>query len=228
MSQYTRCLLVVSLIAVCGCTSVKQWARNGFKVGPEYCKPAAPVADEWIDSANPQLDPSSPDLTQWWTVFNDPALNRIILAAHSQNLTLREAGYRVMEAQSQRAVAVGGFFPQQQQGFGGYTRTQRSLANIPPGIPAAALGPRSQSNWQLGGQLAWELDFWGRFRRSIEAADARLDASIENYDDAIVMLLAETASTYVDIRTTEQRLEYARQKREIANRKRARGGSPTG
>ncbi|MCR9117063.1 MAG: efflux transporter outer membrane subunit [bacterium] len=211
MNGLPRRLLLVLLLAASGCTSTKEYINNGFKVGPNYNKPAAPVSNDWIDSSDPRLESTSPDLSQWWTAFNDPVLNQIIYTAHSQNLTLREAGYRVLEARSQRDVAVGGLFPQTQQATADYARTQRSLANVPPGIPASALGPRNISNWSVGGQLAWELDFWGRFRRSIEAADASLDASIENYDDAIVMLLAETANTYVEIRTTEQRLEYARQ-----------------
>jgi NodT family efflux transporter outer membrane factor (OMF) lipoprotein len=70
--------------------------------------------------------------------------------------------------------------------------------------------PRSFSLWTLGTQLAWELDFWGRFRRAVEAADAELDASVENYDDVLVILLSDVASTYVEIRTLEQRLRYAR------------------
>ena len=56
---------------------------------------------------------------------------------------------------------------------------------------------------------AWELDFWGRFRRAVEVADAELDASIENYDDVLVLLLAEVASSYVEMRTFQERLSYA-------------------
>src|SRR5690606_18407834 len=65
------------------------------------------------------------------------------------------------------------------------------------------------SVWNTGAQLAWELDFWGRFRRAVESADAQLDASVENYDDVLVILIGDVAATYVEIRTAEQRLEYA-------------------
>ena len=70
--------------------------------------------------------------------------------------------------------------------------------------------PREFSVWNLGTQFAWELDFWGRFRRSIEAADAQLDASVEDYDDVLVILLGDVASAYVEVRTFEQRLRFAR------------------
>ena len=62
-----------------------------------------------------------------------------------------------------------------------------------------------------GYEFRRELDFWGRFRRAIEAADATVDASIENYDDVLVLLISEVAQRYVELRTAEQRLEYAEQ-----------------
>ena len=66
-----------------------------------------------------------------------------------------------------------------------------------------------------GFTASWELDFWGRYRRAIEAADAELDASVENYDDVLVVLLSDVASNYVQYRTFEQRLAYARANVEI-------------
>jgi NodT family efflux transporter outer membrane factor (OMF) lipoprotein len=150
-------------------------------------------------------------------VFNDPVLNALVEDAHRQNLTLREAGFRIAESRALLGFAVGNIFPQQQDAFGSYNRTQRSLqvgALGGAGGAGGSLGgisiPRNFSVWTLGTQLAWELDFWGRFRRAIEAADAQLDASIENYDDVLVILIADVASTYVEIRTLEERLRFAR------------------
>jgi NodT family efflux transporter outer membrane factor (OMF) lipoprotein len=65
--------------------------------------------------------------------------------------------------------------------------------------------------WNYGFGLAWELDFWGRFRRAIESAEDTLDASVENYDDVLVMLVGDVATTYVQIRTLQQGIAYARQ-----------------
>src|SRR5262249_6715701 len=75
--------------------------------------------------------------------------------------------------------------------------------------------------WDYGFGLAWEIDFWGRFRRAIEAASDQLDASVANYDDVLVTLLGDVASTYVQIRTLELQLAYIRsnvklQKRTLA------------
>lgn len=208
------CLL--TLICACGCTGVREYVHNGFKVGTNYKRPAAPVADEWIDSQSLRISSERGDYRDWWTVFNDPVLNRLVQTAYSQNITLREAGFRVAEAQAQRGVVAGNLFPQVQQVNADYTRTQRSKETalfpaIPPGSPFANLAAPQFSNWRVGSSLAWELDFWGRYRRAIEGADARLDASVEEFDEALVLLIGEVATTYVDLRALEQRLDVARE-----------------
>ncbi len=114
---------------------------------------------------------------------------------------------RVLQARAQRDLASGNLFPQLQQGFGAYNRVAESaqVANRSP------TQQRFFNDWILGGQLAWEMDFWGQFRRNLAAADARLDAQIEDYDDVLVILVADVATAYIDYRTFEQRLVYARQ-----------------
>ena len=203
-------VLSVFLVATNGCAgywSFRDWVGNGFKVGPEYCKPAAPVADNWIDSDDERISSGPAQTTDWWLTFNDPVLNSLVQTAYAQNLTLREAGMRILEARAQRGIAAGNLFPQSQNINGDYSRTLASIntANTPPTIN------RSFDNWAFTGDVLWELDFWGRFRRAIEAADASLDASVENYDDVLVSLVAEVAATYTNIRTLQQRLTYARQ-----------------
>jgi NodT family efflux transporter outer membrane factor (OMF) lipoprotein len=141
----------------------------------------------------------------WWQTFQDPALDRLIQTAYRQNLTLRVAGMRVLEARAQRGIAVGGLFPQAQAVTGDYTRINLSKNGASGASPVL-----NYSDWNLGAALAWELDFWGRFRRAIESADANLDASVENYDDVLVILLSDVAQQYVNIRTLEERLRYVR------------------
>lgn len=212
--SWAAALTVVTLLSASGCTSFREYVGNGFKVGPNYCKPAAPIADEWIDSTNPRVVTGPMASDGWWRVFGDPALDRLINIAYQQNITLREAGFRIAEVQAQRAVIAGNLFPQSQELFGDYQRIQRSTltatfprnANLPPSLIVTNF-----DNWRLGGALAWELDFWGRYRRAIESADANLDATVEGYDDALVLLIAEVATAYVDYRTLEQRIDYARE-----------------
>lgn len=209
-------LLMLTVPLAGGCTSLSEYVHNGFKVGPNYCPPSVPVASEWIDSQNPRVSSAPGDYQAWWQVFNDPTLDRLIQVAYQQNITLREAGFRVSEAQALRGIAAGNLFPQTQQALADYTRTQRStetalFPQIGNNSPFGNLARTEFSNWRIGGSLTWELDFWGRYRRSIEAADANLDASIADYDDAIVILVGEVAATYVELRAVEQRLGVAQE-----------------
>jgi NodT family efflux transporter outer membrane factor (OMF) lipoprotein len=199
----------LSLLMVIGWCSVSNgqltgWWHNGCKVGPNYARPAAPFASAWIDYANPQVNSHAPPLSTWWTVFNDPALNHLIQTAYQQNLTLRTAGARILEARAQLGVARGELFPQSQFAFAEYSRNK--VSNQVANPPAA----QWFSNWNGGLSASWELDFWGRFRRAIEAADAELDASVEDYDDVLVVLLSDVATNYVQYRTFQQRLAFAR------------------
>jgi NodT family efflux transporter outer membrane factor (OMF) lipoprotein len=189
-----------------GCTSFQEYFQNGFKVGPNYCRPDAPVAGHWIDSADQRVQSETADISQWWGVFNDPVLSSLMESAYQQNLPLREAGFRVLQARAQRGYAIGEFFPQSQTASGGFTRTavSENVAN------RVATPQRWFDTWTGGFGLAWELDFWGRFRRAIESATAELDASVENYDAVLVTLLGDIGREYVEIRTRDEQLKMAR------------------
>ena len=100
--------------------------HNGFKVGPEYCKPATPVADSWIDEYDQQVRTELPNYADWWASLNDPVLDRLMEESYQQNLSLKSAGLRVLQARYARAIAVGGFFPQQQEVNGSFTQTNVS------------------------------------------------------------------------------------------------------
>src|SRR6202048_5378764 len=88
----------------------------GCLVGPDFTSPSAPIAERWIESQNPSVDTRNQEYRDWWTVFHDPVLNRLIEIAYNQNLTLISAGTRVLEARAQLGVAIGEFYPQGQQG----------------------------------------------------------------------------------------------------------------
>jgi len=172
---------------------MRDYVSNGFKVGPQYETPTAPIAPRWIDENDIRLRTEEGDLSAWWAAFDDPMLNNIMVDAFQQNLTLREAGFRILSARAQYGIAVGSLFPQQQGASGGYVR--RAVQNL------------YSESWDLGFNLAWELDFWGRYRRAILASEATLDASVFNYDDVLVTLLGDVASTYIQIRTIQRRIE---------------------
>jgi len=205
--------LVLCALLGSGCTSLRQWRRNGFKVGPNYARPAAPVADAWIDAADPRIQAQMAWDPAWWTVFNDPVLDGLIETAHRQNLDLRTAGTRILEARAQRSIAAGRLFPQSQTAVGGFVHAQVSR-NLAKGLGNLPL-PNVINLWADGFNASWEPDFWGRFRRGIEAADAGVTASVHDYHDMLVLLLSEVATSYVQLRTFQQRLDYARRNVEI-------------
>jgi NodT family efflux transporter outer membrane factor (OMF) lipoprotein len=181
---------------------------GGCLVGPDYRSPAAPVAERWLEANNTSVDTRSQEYRDWWTVFRDPALNRLIEIAYNQNLTLVSAGTRVLEARAQLGVAIGEFYPQLQQGSGTVTYIRPSRADttvFPSGV--------TQNFWrdELGLTVNWELDFWGKFRRAIESADAAYLASIANYDYVLATLLGDVAATYIGIRTLQTQIEIARE-----------------
>lgn len=200
--------LLVLFPLVCGCSQVGQWWQNGLKVGPSYVQPAAPIAEVWIDSGHAGIRSTPLDEISWWTVFRDPDLNRLVEMAWNQNLDLRAAGARIMEARARRSIAVGNLFPQSQTAISAFAHGQISK-NL--GLPL----PNPLNVWADGFNASWELDFWGRFRRSIEAAEANAEAATEDYGAAAVMMVSEVARNYVQLRTFEQRLVFARENAEI-------------
>ena len=171
---------------------------------------------DWIDADDKRVRTERDDLSQWWTVFNDPVLDALICCAYHQNLTLREAGCRVLQARAQLAIATGQIFPQSQTMTGDYTRNAVSRANRQrPRHPEPFYG-----QWDYGFNLSWELDFWGRFRRAIESNAANLDASVEDYDDTLVTLLGDVATNYVQMRTLEGRIAVRRGERASCSERR--------
>ena len=173
-------------------------------VGPDYVKPTAPEPQEWLESKDSKVEGKEADFSAWWTVFNDPTLNALIKSAYQQNLTLQATGIRILEARAQLGITIGNQYPQTQQGTGDATveRTSRNLPN-------AASGERFAYVYDVGFDAAWELDFWGKFRRAVQAGVADLQASIADYDDNLVFLTSEVARTYINLRTSEERLAVA-------------------
>lgn len=203
--RHRICITVLAMIilvaGLCGCTSLSDYVHNGFKVGPNYCRPPAPVAEHWIDQADLRTEPNPEVLCHWWTVFNDPKLNELIACAYRQNLTLKEAGCRILQARANLGIATGELFPQSQYASGNY---QRVASAVDPSSGAASANFSDQ--WSTGFSLRWELDFWGRFRRAVLAAEDELQASVYDYDGVLVTLLGDVAANYVTIRVDQERI----------------------
>jgi NodT family efflux transporter outer membrane factor (OMF) lipoprotein len=204
------CILLSLLLA--GCSGLAEWRHNSFEVGPNYCPPPAAVADHWIDAADKNIHSAPAENSCWWTVFNDPLLNQLIDATYRQNLSLRVAGLRICQARAQLGIAVGNFFPQKQEAATQYARNRFSANAYPFGVFPIK---DNYSDWLTGFDAAWELDIWGKFRRATEAATASLDAQVDGYDDMLVMLQAEVAANYIQLRVQEQRIKFAQKNADL-------------
>src|SRR6516164_11760602 len=125
--SHVRVSLVLALMLPCG----------GCLVGPDFSPPSPPVADKWLEANNRSVDARNQEYRDWWKVFHDPVLDRLIETAYNQNLSLVSAGTRVLEARAQLGVAVGEFYPQIQQGHGTATYIRPSHADttiFPSGV----------------------------------------------------------------------------------------------
>ncbi len=175
-------------------------------LGPDFQTPEAQVPEAWSEQDNELFQkPSKDESVAWWTRFNDPVLDKLILTAYEQNLSLRSAALRIMEARAQLGFVKGQIFPQVQEMNG-------DVMTIGTTGPSDS---RYHNAASVGFDAGWEMDFWGKFRRGIESADANLLASMADYDDVLVSLTAEVARTYVNIRTLEERIRLAEKNAKI-------------
>jgi len=172
---------------------------NGcISVGPDYEQPETPMPDAWHEAVQEEFESGDPDLQIWWTVFGDEMLNGLITKASTNNLDLKTAAARIEQSAALRGVSASQYWP-----------------DIVAGASATAIktsplqGSLEDEAYQAGLSMAWELDLWGRIRRSVESADASLQASVENYRDILVVLYADIARNYIDVRTLQARITFA-------------------
>jgi NodT family efflux transporter outer membrane factor (OMF) lipoprotein len=187
--------LVGALLAVGGCA-----------VGPDFKKPEAAVPASWSAKADPRIATQPAADTQWWKSFNDATLDRLIDFAYRQNLPLQIAGLKIVEARAQFGIATGLQYPQQQELF-----ANASAVGISQHDANVFTFDRHYLAFAVGFDAAWELDFWGKYARGVEAEAASLLASVTDYDEALVSLTAEVARTYTLIRTSEVLIELTRE-----------------
>jgi NodT family efflux transporter outer membrane factor (OMF) lipoprotein len=177
-----------------------------IKVGPNFTRPELQVSQQWLETGNDRVRTSPADYRMWWTAFKDPVLDTLIQMAYAQNIPLRVAGARVFQARARLGIAIGEQYPQVQQATGS-AMSIRESERAPDAPQHKEPGEQFQyKQAQVAGELGWEIDFWGKFRRAVESEDANFLSSIAAYDNALVILTADVASTYVAIRTFEERL----------------------
>jgi NodT family efflux transporter outer membrane factor (OMF) lipoprotein len=196
--------LITSLLAS-GCTAV----------GPDFSRPEVPWLQDWQGGSLQTATAPSPATPaeiapdEWWRIFDDPVLDRIVAEAQQSNPSVRTAGARILESRAQLGIAGSGRYPQVQQLSGSVLRVGEDSPDEPKSGYTAA---------SVAFDIAWELDFWGRYRRGIEAADASYFANIAQYDDIQVLVAAQAASLYATIRTIELRLRITHENAALQKR----------
>jgi outer membrane protein, multidrug efflux system len=181
-------------------------------VGPNYHAPETKTAAAF-DNAEAQTysaDTASTNVAEFWTGFNDAELNKLVNDALAANHDLRIAITNVRAARALRRDAAFDLAPSINAG-GGYTKTRTANVTTSPGAP------RESELYDAGFDAFWELDFFGRVRRGLEASNAELGAVEASARDAQVIVTAEVTRTYFELRGQQQQLDVAR--RNVANQK---------
>ncbi len=181
-------------------------ALTGCTVGPRYKRPPVDVPDAYrgIDQENAgKTEAASLADQKWWEVFQDQQLQQLVHTALEQNYDVRIAAARILEAEAQLGITRSNQFPQVNAGAA--TVIQRIPAQA--SLPVATNG----SATQLSVSAAWELDFWGKFRRATEAARANLLASEWAKQQVISTLISDVATAYFQLRELDLELEISKQ-----------------
>ncbi len=217
--------MAIALTPLAGCT-----------VGPNFVRPAPQVPAHWSPTAGQNHAPAEPaagpvvspqgspvteqaEVRAWWGQFNDPMLSSLIDRSVTSNLDLRAAVLRIEESRAQRDVTAAAWWPSASVDAS-YSR-QRISETTPTGSLLTSAGsirlpggagisiPNPYSQYQLSADASWEIDLFGRVRRSVEAADAGVQASVEDQHAVQLSLLGDVAQSYIALRGAQSRLRLA-------------------
>jgi multidrug efflux system outer membrane protein len=166
--------------------------------GRNYARPTVSIPDGYRGRASEQdAGPSSIADAPWWDLFQDAQLQALIRAALDRNYDLRIAAARILEAQAQLGVIRADEFP-------------TAAAGATVGGQKASAGAKSVGGMALQGSAAWQLDFWGRYRRASEAARAQLAATEWGRRAIVTTLVSEIADAYFGLRALDLELDVTR------------------
>jgi NodT family efflux transporter outer membrane factor (OMF) lipoprotein len=192
---------------------------TGCAVGPNYKAPANDVCDTWVSES--EIVSSDDPLIQWWEVFEDPLLNKYIEMAAEYNNDVLTASSNILQARALRQIAASSFFPMigadvnatktyfSKNGpifaIGPSTGSLPGTVSTATGLPFSAQVPQVQSLYNALFDVSWEIDLFGKTRRTVEAADAVIGQAIEQRSDVLLTVMAEIARNYIELRSAQQR-----------------------
>ncbi len=180
-------------------------------VGPNYKAPENTITDNWTTEAT-----AEPPVTEWWKLFNDELLDKYIARAAEYNNDVLTAESNILQARALRQVAASSFFPHvgadvnatktyfSKNGpifaIGPSTGSLPGTVSPATGIPFSVQVPQIQSLYNALFDATWELDLFGKTRRTVEAADAVIGRTIEERNDVLISVMAEIARNYMELR----------------------------
>ena len=192
----------VSLGASAGLLAV---LATGCMVGPDYVAPETAMPDSWHVALVDGVRAEQADPGAWWKGFNDELLVEFVTLAEERNLSLRIAVSAIREARAQYGVAASSLLPQ--VGLSGSGDFSTGTART----PYLEMNPLSEGYndqaYNLGLDLGWEVDLWGKVRRSMEAAEAEVQYQVEYWRDVLVSVRAEVAMSYIEARSYQLQID---------------------
>ncbi|MGA2402746.1 MAG: efflux transporter outer membrane subunit [Syntrophobacteraceae bacterium] len=191
---------------------------GGCAMGPDYTRPAMEAPAKWNEAREKAQPAVALDQTAWWESFGDPLLSELIVQAVKNNLDVKQAKERVVQARATLASTRASLWPSA-TGTGSVTRSKSSENVIGSGAaPANASGVSTPISsgllystfYDVGFDASWELDVFGGTRRSIESARAKVDADVEDLHNTLLTLLGDVAKYYVELRSYQEQLGITR------------------
>lgn len=172
----------------------------GCAVGPNYQRPEVALPERYVEPHDSE-DVNEEALKRWWTTFNDPLLDVYVHEMLSQNYDLKIAVEKVNEVRALYQIEAADLYPKvDMTADERRSRLSQSLFDTP------FMGPPYQNLYRAGFDASWEVDIFGKLRREKEAAYYEYEAEIDSARDVYITLLSELASTYIEIRSYQQRI----------------------
>ena len=193
--------------ALATCLVVALASLSGCLVGPDYTPPDTTLPDAWHVELVEGTESDDQSVGAWWEQFHDPTLSELIGLAEAHNYDLRIATSSISEARSQYGIAAADLFPQ---------LSMQPAVDFTDGYAQPSVGLAEFNNvdatnsYQFTMDLAWEIDLWGKIRRSMESRMASLEAELEAWRDLLITIRAEVAFTYIEVRSYQMQIDSMR------------------
>jgi multidrug efflux system outer membrane protein len=195
ISQPFSVVAFVAAVCAAGCT-----------VGPKYQRADAPVATHW-DVAEPWRESAPKDAFgkgEWWAIYHDDDLAALEKESLQSNQTIKVSGARLEQARAVAAVQVSTQFPQ--LATAPALERQRISGNRPPNSNIVPASPVTQNSFTLPFTVGYEVDLFGRRRRSIEAAQASYQSSAADLENVRLIITSEVAGDYFSLRQLDTQI----------------------